>query len=103
MLACGLRPFCAGTARGNSIWVSILRVRSETEKPVLLGKAVSPVVFRDFLARLVLAVAGLHGVDFGHGGLPLGGVARAVFFDEVADDVRTFQNDAAAGGLGGGF
>src|SRR6185503_7813978 len=57
----------------------------------------------DFVAGIVLAVAGLEGFHFGDCGGALGGVACAVFQGQFLHQVGAFEDDAAAGGSGGGF
>src|SRR3954454_6024656 len=89
--------------RVHSWFISLLsRIGSEAEEPVFFGEAVHPVFFWDFVAGVVLAVAGGEGFDFGEGGAALGGVTGAVFFDELFYEVGALQDDAAAGGFGGG-
>ena len=58
---------------------------------------------RNLLPGEVLAGAWLHGVEFSDGGLADGGVGGVVFQGELLDDVRAFEDDAAAGVFGGDF
>lgn len=80
-----------------------LLVRVEIIKPKLLCPAVHPVFFGDFLARKPLREARDHGFELREGGFSLGGVFGTMLFCEVADEVRTLQYDASAGGGGGQF
>ena len=59
--------------------------------------------FGDFFAGEVLAGAGDHAFEFGHGGAAHGGVEGAVFLGELFDEVGAFEDDAAAGVLGADF
>src|SRR4051794_5837209 len=90
--------------RVHSWFISLLsRIRAEAEEPMFFGEAVHPVFFGDFVAGVVLAVAGGEGFDFGEGRAALGGVSGAVFFDEGFYEVGAFEDDAASRGFGGGF
>src|SRR5687767_13464068 len=111
MLSWGRRPACSGTARGSSIGINkrnapaltSLSVRSKAEEPAFLREPVGPVVLGDFPARLVLAVASLHGIDLGQCRAPLRGVARTVTRDNLADEVGALQDYASARRLGRRF
>src|SRR5262245_53426638 len=77
-----------------------LSIRSEAEKPVFLGKSVSPVIFRDLLPWLMLAVPRLHRFNLGERSPALRGIARGVTRHEFADQVGALQHDAPLRGLG---
>src|SRR5262245_3645049 len=85
------------------MWDRTLSIRSEAEEPVFLGKPVSPVIFRDLLSRLMLAVTWLHCFNFGKGSPALCCVPRGVTRHEFANQVRAFQHHAALCGLSRGF
>jgi len=78
-------------------------VDAEVVEEVFFGEAVHPVLFGDFVAWAVLAGAREHGVEFGDGGFALSGVGGVVFGGEGLDEIRAFEDDAAAGMAGGGF
>ena len=70
-----------------------LRVRSETEEPVLLGETVQPVILGHLVAGIVLAAPGLHGIEFREGLFSNRRVAGTVLLGQRFDEIRAFKND----------
>jgi hypothetical protein len=76
--------------------VVVAIVHAEIVEPVPLGKAVQPALLWDLAAGMVLRGTNLHGLQFGECRAAGGGVARAVFVDQLPKEVRPLQHDAAA-------
>src|SRR5687768_2734048 len=109
MFAWGGRCGRAGTIRSGffSAWTLMkgcpLGIRTESEEPVLLCKPVRPVLLGNLLAGAVLTAPRGHRFELGHRGPALSRVLRAVLPDQIPDDVRTLEHDAAARGAGRGL
>ena len=75
-------------------------VDAEVIEEEALGQLVEDVLLGDFAGRVVLARPWREHGEFRQRGLPGGGVLRAVGLHQLLQEVRPFEDDAAARRLG---
>ena len=92
-----------GSGRGLLRFTSGPVVDAEVVEKVFFCKAVHPVFFWNLLSGNMLAEPGGHALQFSDSGAADGGIRSSMFLREGLHQIRSLEDDAAAGVLGADF
>src|SRR5262249_8284453 len=79
--------------------LKIFNINAKTQKTMFFFETVHPVVFPNFVPRIMFNVSRDQALDLGESGAALGRIPCLMPQDEVANEIRPFENNAPAGGF----